>query len=251
MRFEYGGNTEDLAGFSDFFRTFFTGRTGGEATGGPGGPGINLDPLYGGLGGDTGAGYAPSGFGTGSARGRRRTQPRPADAAADATISLEEVQRGTERHIDVAGKTLEVKIPAGVRDGQKIRLSGKAEGGGNVYITVRVSRHPVFTRDGADLTMDLSLTLGEALLGSEVHINTLTGKKLALTIPAGTQNGRVFRLSGQGLPRFGAEGSGDLRVRIKVVLPTYLDEKGKELARAFIDHIDQPDPRLDAATRTH
>ncbi len=251
MRFEYGGNTEDLAGFSDFFRTFFTGRTGGEATGGPGGPGINLDPLYGGLGGDTGAGYAPSGFGTGSARGRRRTQPRPADAAADATISLEEVQRGTERHIDVAGKTLEVKIPAGVRDGQRIRLSGKADGGGNVYITVRVSRHPVFTRDGADLTMDLSLTLGEALLGSEVHINTLTGKKLALTIPAGTQNGRVFRLSGQGLPRFGAEGSGDLRVRIKVVLPTYLDEKGKELARAFIDHIDQPDPRLDAATRTH
>ena len=154
----------------------------------------------------------------------RRVRPTP---RADATISLEEVTRGTERHLQVGGKTLEVKIPPGVRDGQRIRLSGKAEGGGNVYITVRVSRHPVFTRDGADLTMDLSLTLGEALLGAEVHISTLTGKKLALTIPAGTQNGRVFRLTGQGLPRFGAEGRGDLRVRTKVVLPTFLDDEGQ------------------------
>ncbi|MEA2026244.1 MAG: DnaJ C-terminal domain-containing protein [Chloroflexota bacterium] len=250
MRFEYGGNTEDLAGFSDFFRTFFTSASGGAGGGGMGGgSATNLDPLFGGLGGDSGAGYAPSGFGTGSARGRRRAQPRPADAAADATISLEEVARGTERHIEVAGKTLEVKIPAGVRDGQKIRLSGKAEGGGNVYITVRVSRHPVFTRDGADLTMDLSLTLGEALLGADVHINTLSGKKLALTVPAGTQNGRVFRLTGQGLPRFGAEGNGDLRVRTKVVLPTFLDDEGKQKAQAFIDHIEQSDPRHDPAAR--
>ncbi len=96
--------------------------------------------------------------------------------------------------------------------------------------------------------MDLSLTLGEALLGAEVQITTLSGKRLALTIPAGTQNGRVFRLTGQGLPRFGAEGSGDLRVRTKVVLPTFLDEEGREKAQAFIDHIEQTDPRPQAAT---
>jgi molecular chaperone DnaJ len=101
----------------------------------------------------------------------------------------------------------------------------------------------VFTRHGADLTMDLSLTLGEALLGSEVSIDTLTGRKLLLTIPAGTQNGRVFKLGGQGLPRFGAEGRGDLRVRTKVVLPTFLDEEGRARAQAFIDHIEQADPR--------
>ncbi len=247
MRFEYRGNPEDLAGFSEFFRTFFAGSGGLGGAAGRGGPHIDIDPLFGGLGGDTGAGYAASGFGTGSARGRRPAPQRAPDATADATISLEEVMRGTERHLQVGGKTLEVKIPPGVRDGQKIRLTGKAEGGGNVYITVRLTRHPVFTRDGADLTMDLSLTLGEALLGADVHIATLEGKKLALTIPPGTQNGRVFRLTGQGLPRFGASGRGDLRVRTKVVLPTFLDEEGQRLARAFVDHIEQTDPRAEPA----
>jgi DnaJ-class molecular chaperone len=250
MRFEYRGKAEDLAGFSDFFRTFFSGGAGGAAgSASAGGSRVDIDPLFGGLGGDSGAGYASSGFGTGSARGRRPAPPRPADAAADATISLEEVARGTERHLEVGGKTLEVKVPPGVRDGQKIRLTGKADGGGNVYITVRVTRHPVFTREGAELSMDLSLTLGEALLGAEVHINTLSGKRLALTIPAGTQNGRVFRLSGQGLPRFGTDGSGDLRVHTKVVLPTFLDDEGREKAQAFIDHIEQSDPRQEPGTR--
>ncbi|MEX1294676.1 MAG: J domain-containing protein [Candidatus Limnocylindrales bacterium] len=244
MRFEYRGNPEDLAGFSDFFRTFFGGGSGGSRAG------ADVDPFFGGLGGDSGAGYASSGFGTGSARGRRPVPPRPADAAADATISLEEVMRGTERHLQVGGKTLQVRIPPGVRDGQRIRLTGKAEGGGNVYITARVAKHPVFTRDGADLSMDLALNLGEALLGAEVHIDTLSGKRLALTIPPGTQNGRVFRLTGQGLPRFGAEGRGDLRVRTKVVLPTFLDEEGRAKAQAFIDHIEQTDPRAEPASRT-
>lgn len=246
MRFEYRGDAEDIAGFSDFFRTFFT--SGGA--GGAGRPHVNVDPLFGGLGGDSGAGYAPSGFGTGSARGRRPTPPRPADATADATISLEEVMRGTERHLQVGGRTLEVRIPPGVRDGQRIRLTGKAEGGGNVYITVRVTKHPRFTRDGADLSLDLSLTLGEALLGADVHIDTLSGRRLALTIPAGTQNGRVFRLAGQGLPRFGTEGNGDLRVRTKVVLPTFLDDEGRARAQALIDHIEQTDPRAEPASRT-
>jgi DnaJ-class molecular chaperone len=254
VRFEYRGSAEDLSGFSDFFRTFFSsggasgsGSMGGA--GGAGGPHLDIDPLFGGLGGDSGAGYAASGFGTASARGRPRTPTRPADASADATISLEEVMRGTERHLQVGSRTLEVKIPPGVRDGQRIRLTGKAEGGGNVYITTRVSKHPVFTRDGADLSMELSLTLAEALLGADVHIDTLGGKRLALTIPPGTQNGRVFRLAGQGLPRFGADGRGDLRVRTKVVLPTFLDEEGQAKARAFLDHIEQSDPRHDPATR--
>jgi DnaJ-class molecular chaperone len=248
VRFEYRGSAEDLSGFSDFFRTFFSG--GGSGAHGSSGAHVDIDPLFGGLGGDSGAGYASSGFGTASPRGRRPAPPRPPDATADATISLEEVMRGTDRHLQLGSKTLEVRIPPGVRDGQRIRLTGKAEGGGNVYITVRVSKHPVFTRDGADLTMDLSLTLGEALLGADVHINTLSGKRLALKIPPGTQNGRVFRLTGQGLPRFGAEGHGDLRVRTKVVLPTFLDDEGRKRAQAFIDHIEQSDPRHEPAART-
>ena len=106
----------------------------------------DFEPLFGGLGGDSGAGHAASGFGTGSPRGtRRRTPARPADVVAETTVSLEEVLAGTERHLEVGGKRLEVRIPPGVRDGQRIRLSGKAEGGGHVYITVHVAAHPVFS----------------------------------------------------------------------------------------------------------
>jgi curved DNA-binding protein len=252
MRFEYRGNAEDLAGFSDFFRTFFTGEgTAGARSGGRARKdtetteAFDFEPLFGGLGGDSGAGYAGSGFGTGSPRGTRRQAPRPADAVAETTVSLEEVLAGTERHLEVGGKRLEVKIPPGVREGQRIRLSGKAESGGHVYITVHVAAHPVFAREGADLTMDLPLTLGEALLGGEVSVEALGGRKLLLTIPRSTQNGRVIRLGGQGLPRGGDGGRGDLRVRTNVVLPGALDDEGQALARALVDHIAQPDPRAD------
>ena len=92
--------------------------------------------------------------------------------------------------------------------------------------------------------MELPLTLGEALLGGQVSLEALGGKRLLLTIPPGTQNGRLFRLAGQGLPHFGGGGPGDLRVRTSIVLPARLDEEGTRRARALVDHIAQPDPRL-------
>jgi DnaJ-class molecular chaperone len=261
IRFEFHGDPEDLAGFSDFFRTFFAGgATGGAAAAAPSagwrtrmaGSDPNLEPLFGGIGGDFGAGHASSGFGTGSARGRRADRaPARSDAVAETSVTLEEVMTGTERVLQVGGKRLEVKVPSGVRDGQRIRLSGKAEGGGHIFLTVHVEPHAVFTRDGANLSRELPLTLGEALLGGEVRVETIGGKRLLLTIPAGTQQGRVFRLSGQGLPR-GGDGRGDLLVRTRVVLPTHLDETARDLASAFIDHVDQPSPRRDGVTRaTH
>lgn len=255
VRFEFHGDARDLSGFSDFFRTFFGGGaaatgTGSGAAGDAAGGHFDFDPFFAGTGGDSGASYAASGFGSGSPRGTRRQAYRaPADAVAETTVSLEEVRHGTERHIEVGGKRLEVKIPPGVADGQRIRLSGKAEGGGHIYITVHVAGHPVFTRDGADLSMDLPLTLGEALLGAQVSIDALSGRKLLLTIPPATQNGRVFRLAGQGLPRFGGGGSGDLRVRTSVVLPAALDEQGRAKARDLVEHIAQPDPRRSAAPK--
>jgi DnaJ-class molecular chaperone len=260
VRFEFHGDSRDMSGFSDFFRTFFGGGattahgTGGgayttytaDADGASGA--FDFEPLFGGLGGDAGAGHAASGFGTGSARGTRRQPYRaPADATAETTVSLEEVLSGTERHIDVGGKRLAVRIPPGVTDGQRIRLSGKAEGGGHIFITVHVAPHPVFVREGDNLAMELPLTLGEALLGAQVHIDALNEKRLLLTIPPATQNGRLFRLAGQGLPRFGGGSSGDLRVRTSVVLPQALDDEGKALARQLIEHIDQPDPRRRAS----
>jgi len=105
-----------------------------------------------------------------------------------------------------------------------------------------VRPHPVFARDGATLTRDLPVTLGEALLGAEVPVATLGGKRLLLKIPAGTQPGRVIRLAGQGMPRLKGGDRGDLLVRVRVVLPA-LDERGRAAATPFLDAIHEPDPR--------
>jgi molecular chaperone DnaJ len=107
---------------------------------------------------------------------------------------------------------------------------------------VRVLADKRFTRKGDDLERELPLTLEEALLGGEVPVQTLKGRVL-LTIPAGTQTGRTFRLSGQGMPRFKASGNGDLYVKAKVVLPARLSDEARTAARTFLDLVDQPDPR--------
>jgi len=138
-----------------------------------------------------------------------------------------------------------VTIPRGIDSGRRIRLSGKAgrgPGAGDLYLAVKVSEHPVFTRQGADLQRDLPITLAEALLGAEVPVGTLKGRVL-LRIPPETQAGRVFRLAGQGMPRFRAEGFGDLFAKVRVVLPGGLDEADRARLRDFTDHVRQPDPR--------
>jgi len=109
-----------------------------------------------------------------------------------------------------------------------------------------VRPHPVFARKGADLSRELPITLREALLGAEVPVGTLKGKVL-LKIPAGTQAGRTFRLSGQGMPRLkpkdGVKPTGDLLVTVRVVLPANLSDEARSAAVAFLDLVDQPDPR--------
>ena len=253
VRFEYHGDPEDLAGFSDFFRTFFAGGAGefaggGAAAGGGGRAATagspssrtrvrtgSIDDLFSELGG---ADYPADG-----ARGAR-TAPRGAPTfEAEAEMTLEEVASGAKRHIELDGKRIEVTIPAGVADGQRIRFSGVGPNRSDVYLRVKVRRHPVFTREGANLRRDLPITLTEALLGAEVPVDTLNGRVL-LRIPPETQNGRTFRLTGKGLPRFRGEGRGDLYARATVVLPTGLDERGRQLAREFTNHVRQPDPRL-------
>ncbi len=105
----------------------------------------------------------------------------------------------------------------------------------------------MFNRSGADLTREVRVTLREALLGAEIPVRTMKGRVL-LTIPAGTQNGRTFRLSGQGMPRMKGkgEGAGDLYVKINVVLPTNLSDEAKAAATSFLDLVGQADPRTDA-----
>jgi curved DNA-binding protein len=240
VRYEFH-TTGDAGGFSDFFQTFFAGASepvggsgpgrGRRATGGP-----TFEEILAGMGID-GAGR-PAGT-----AGRTTTAPpRRASAEAVADISLEEAFHGTTRLVDVDGKRLEVTIPKGADTGTRIRLTGKAPGGGDLYVVVRLDRHRTFTRRGADLERELPLTLKEALLGADVHVRTLKGRVL-LTIPAGTQPGRTFRLTGQGMPRFRADGSGDLYVKARVVLPADLSAEARKAAEAFLDLADQPDPR--------
>ena len=161
--------------------------------------------------------------------------PRPAPRIeADADVTLEEVMTGTKRLLDIDGRRLEVNIPAGVADGQRIRFS-KVAAGNDAFIKVKVQPHTVFTRDGANLTRELPLTLREALLGGEVPVKTLTGRVM-LRIPPETQNGRTFRLTGQGLPRLRKDGRGDLYARVRVVLPSGLSARRKDRPhKTFLD----------------
>jgi molecular chaperone DnaJ len=133
-------------------------------------------------------------------------------------------------------KRLEVKIPPGVRDGSRVRIAGKGGQGyggaanGDLYLVVSVRPHAVFKRSGDDLNVEVGVPLTVAVLGGEVQVPTLKGK-LALKVPPETQNGRIFRLTGQGMPRLGKSGHGDLMAKVSVVLPTRLSDREKELFR--------------------
>jgi DnaJ-class molecular chaperone len=135
-----------------------------------------------------------------------------------------------------------VTLPRGVDTGSRVRLSGKGPDGRDLIVVIRVHPHGVFTRRGADLEREVPVTLREALLGGEVPVRTLKGRVL-LTLPAGTQNGKSLRLTGQGMPRLKGGEAGDLYVRIRVVLPTHLTDEGKAAAERFLDLAHQPDPR--------
>ena len=243
VRYEF--HTTDDAGFSDFFNAFFAGAS--EPVSGPGrgrrptGGATFEDILTGmGLRGD-GAMASPAG-GRG---GRPATTTAPArrpTAEATAEVTLEESYHGTSRLVDVEGKRLEVTIPRGADTGTRLRLTGKAPGGGDLYVVVRQRPDPVFKRRGPDLERELALTLEEALLGADVTVRTPKGK-VKLTIPPGTQPGRMFRLTGQGMPRFRTDGHGDLFVKTKVALPTNLSDAARDAAKDFLDLANQPDPR--------
>jgi len=248
IRYEYrtsGG--EDIGGFSDFFRAVFgaarSAAAGATGTSGPaaartrtraGTSTQEFDDLLSGMGID------PD---TVDGRRGRAAGPQPTPPVeADAELDLEEAFRGTTRLVEVDGKRLEVTIPPGVDSGSRIKLTGKGGGGRDLVVIIRLRPHRTFTRRGADLERELAVNLETALLGADVAVPTLKGR-LMLTIPAGTQAGRTFRLTGQGMPRYRASGNGDLLVRIRVVLPTDLSDEAKAAARRFTDLLDQPEPR--------
>jgi len=164
-----------------------------------------------------------------------RPQPRKGrDLEFPLEVTLEEAYSGTTRTLSMAdGKRLEVKIPPGVKDGSRVRISGKGGEGhggvkGDLYLVTSVKPHRLFHRHGDDLHVDVSVPLVVAMLGGEVKLTTPKGK-LSLKIPPETQNGRTFRLAGQGMPHLGDSSRGDLLALVKVVLPTKLTDEEKEL----------------------
>jgi len=243
VRYEFR-TSGDPGAFSDFFHMMF-----GDESAAAGEPEVfntggseSIDDLLARLGmagSGAGAGRARSNIGGGASRAAS-ARPQPIEVTAE--ISLEESFHGTSRIVELEGRRLEVIIPRGANTGSRIRLTGKGPDGRDLIVVTKLKPHRTFARKGDDLERDVPVTLREALLGGEIPVVTLKGRVL-LTVPAGTQNGRTFRLKGQGMPRFKGDDSGDLYVRIRLVLPTNLDGEATAAAGKFLDMVDQPDPR--------
>jgi len=190
----------DAAPFSDFFQTFFggsgfRGRTGGARAG-----------------------------------GRTRVSQRGEDVEGETEISLEEAIRGTTRTVELTGagsspRRVELRIPAGIRDGARVRAAGQGSAGagggqsGDLFVRVHVRPDHRFARHGDDLTVHVPVPLDVALLGGAVKVPTPRGTQVELRVPPGTQNGAKLRLRGQGMPRLRGDGAGDLIAAVDVRLP--------------------------------
>jgi DnaJ-class molecular chaperone len=232
------GNFESFTWGSDGFQRGSGGRAGGFRGGG----GIDdiLKEMFGAGGGAgrRGQTFEQEEFG-GATPGR--------DVTGTVTITLPEVLTGTSRRVQLpTGKEIDAKIPAGLADGQTIRLKGQGLPGpggsaGDALITVTIAEHPLFKRDGANLRLELPVTLYEAVLGGKVRVPTLDGA-VQLAIPPGTSSGRTLRVKGKGLPS--KDGAGDLYATVRIVLPEGGDAELEELMKKWRDG--KPyDPRRD------
>src|SRR6202162_885485 len=202
VQFEFGGT-----GFSDFFEAFFGGGRGRSAFGG---------------------------FG-----GREATSERGADVEADILVTLEEALHGSTRTVSLRRpgsnkvETYQVKIPRGVHEGQRIRLAGQGEAGGrggksgDLFLRVRLAKHPDFTVEGSDLVHEVKIAPWQAVLGTELKVPTLEGT-VRLKVPSGTQGGQRFRLRERGLPSASGQ-RGDLYVVVQMQVPKKLSEREREI----------------------
>ncbi|MBC8139740.1 MAG: J domain-containing protein [Fibrella sp.] len=224
FRVEYGGGVDpsQFGDMNDLFASLFGDQMGGARRGGA------------------------SPFGA----GMRQAPQRGADTEANLTITVEEAYSGVTKSLNISGesrydlnrgangdnvgKRVEVKIPAGVAEGQKIRVSGQgipgAAGNGDLYLIVRIAPSDTFERKGDDLYADVPVPFYDAALGGEVKVPTPKGTRLTMRVPAGVQSGQSLRLAGQGMPKLKSGGGfGDLYARIKVTVPKSLSERQTEL----------------------
>ena len=222
------GGGAGTAGFEDLFGGLF----GAGAGGGPrvrystqgGGPG--LDDLLGGLFGGGGSAFGQQGIRQGS------------DIEATTTLPFRQAVEGSTVSLLVDGRTVNARIPPGVRDGQRIRIRGKGRPGaggappGDLVIAVQVEPHPVFSIDGRDLRVTVPVSFGEAALGAEVQVPTLDGGTVRVKVPPGTPSGRTLRVRGRGIAA--SKGAGDLLVTIQVMVPQRLSDDARAAVEAFV-----------------
>ncbi|MBZ0301172.1 MAG: J domain-containing protein [Anaerolineae bacterium] len=250
--YEVLSDTEKRAQYDRFGSAFPGGFNGGPGANGTrytnvdfGGESFSdiLENLFGGMGG---IGRSSGGWSGGTVR----EGGRPGSAAAQGrdleqsvTISLYEAYHGASRRVTKGSRTITVNIPAGARTGTKVRIAGEGEPGvmggpaGDLYLIVDVALDPTYERDGDDLSTDVKVDLFTAMLGGEVEVPTMTGP-VRLNIPAGTQSGRKFRLTGKGMPRLKKRDEfGNLYARALVTVPEDLNEEQRRLVEQLRDSL--------------
>jgi molecular chaperone DnaJ len=221
----------------------FTGGAGFPGGGFPGGA-AGFEDVFSNLFGGGGMG------GFGGFGGPQRGQ----DLTHRATIDFIDSIKGTTLKLNFdRGGQVQVKIPAGIQDGQKVKVRGKGapspNGGeaGDLLVSVHVKPHPVFVRDGNNLRVSVPVTFVEASLGATISVPTLGGEPVKLKVSPGTPNGRVLRVKGKGVES--SKGTGDLLATVEIAVPSHLSEKAKKKLEEFNELVPQEDPREDLLLR--
>jgi molecular chaperone DnaJ len=185
-------------------------------------------------------------FGGGS-RGPRKGQ----DLQTETTISFRDSIFGREINLRVNDQTITTRVPAGIKDGAKIKLKGRGASGqagpGDLFIIIHVTLHPVFTRDGHNLSMILPVTFTEAALGADISVPTLNGEDVTVRLAPGTQNGKILRVKGRGVTKDFQ--TGDLLVKVEVHVPQRLDSKAKSALEEFAEATKNESPRKNLKER--
>jgi molecular chaperone DnaJ len=214
-RFQAGGRGGQGGGFEDVFSNFF-----------------------GGGGGFGGGGFAPQ-------RGQ--------DLTTSSSVDFIDSIHGTNIKLTVSGKPVTLKVPAGIQDGQKLKLKGKGQpspnGGqaGDLVVTIKVRPHPVFTRDGDNVRVVVPVTFAEAVLGAIISVPVLGGEPVKLKVAPGTPNGRTLRVKGKGVQHESHQG--DLLASVDILVPNRISKKAEEALRAFDSEIPVEDPRATLISR--
>lgn len=218
-RFTAGGQG---AGFEDVFSNLFGGGFQGQGF-----------PGFGGFGG-----FGPQ---------------RGSDLTTTSTINFIDSIHGTQLKLTVHGESVNVKVPAGIQDGQKLKVKGKGQpspnGGpaGDLVVTIKVKSHPVFSRDGENLRVTVPITITEAILGATISVPTLGAEPVKLKVAPGTPNGRTLRVKGRGVQLPSKQG--DLLATVEIAVPAHVSDKAKKLLEQFEAELPDEDPRQDLLTK--